>query len=221
MLPGFTSFPASGETRSAAFIERIDSVGFPYSATANIGAATASRRVAVVVHWNEFSSHRTITSATIGGMAATIHVQRGHTGGVTGLGVGIISAIVPTGTTATVAITLSGGAGAVSFGVWRLVKYSTVVATGSDEQSVTSGSVIVNIATTAPSFVLAGYTGSTNISTIDPTWTNATSRYQEDLTIHASGADVSGLGTGSVTITANPGSNPDSGDDLVVVSWSA
>src|SRR4051812_18535293 len=67
----------------------------------NFGTADATRRIIVQVAWNAIA---TLSSATIGGVAATTHVN--------GLGpnlekISFISALVPTGTSGTIAITFS------------------------------------------------------------------------------------------------------------------
>ena len=94
-------------------------------ASVTFGNARADRRIAAVIHWSEAGTHFTLNSATIGGEAATIHVQRGHTGGSTGLGVAIVSAVVPTGTSGAVECTFSGAAADVSCGVYRMTGLTT------------------------------------------------------------------------------------------------
>ncbi|MBZ9706078.1 hypothetical protein LB543_05005 [Mesorhizobium sp. ESP7-2] len=76
----------------------------------SIGAAAANRRVYMIVHWLKSSSPAaTLNSATIGGVAADIHAQNKGAVGSLGVGVAIISALVPTGTTANVTLTFSSG----------------------------------------------------------------------------------------------------------------
>lgn len=72
---------------------------------AAIGAASSSRRVLVVVFHNNLTS-RTVASATIGGVAATVHKGSVDNGG--SWDVFVISAVVPTGTTADIVMTMSG-----------------------------------------------------------------------------------------------------------------
>jgi hypothetical protein len=68
----------------------------------DIGVAAANRLVVVGV--GRGTSGRPLLSATIGGIAATINIDSSSQGGAA-----IISAVVPTGTTATIVINLAGG----------------------------------------------------------------------------------------------------------------
>jgi hypothetical protein len=69
----------------------------------SIGTAFTDRIVIVPFYWDTSGSTRTVSSATIGGVAANIVAQNGGTGG----GTAIIWAAVPTGTTATIVINFS------------------------------------------------------------------------------------------------------------------
>lgn len=88
-------------------------------AGAAIGAADATRRVVVAFHW--YSTGISISSATIGGVSATIHAQVQSSPGTNGGHCGLLSALVPTGTTATIAVTLSGAATRAEIGVFRAI----------------------------------------------------------------------------------------------------
>lgn len=90
----------------------------------SFGAADPNRRIFVAVSWGS-SSKTFASSATIGGVAATIHNSREVNGGGILVGGGaVISAAVPTGTSGTVAITMSGGGNVkVGFGVYRAISY--------------------------------------------------------------------------------------------------
>lgn len=95
-----TAFPNSGQT-----------VTFTAAA---IGAAASDRRVFVEIpYYIGGSTNISIASVTIGGVLTTIHAQRFLTSGdpSTG-GVALVSALVPTGTTANIVITwAASGAG--------------------------------------------------------------------------------------------------------------
>lgn len=102
---------------SAATISYIGLTSIPFDGGGNcsvsgvpIGAVASSRRVFMLTHWLKASTPAaTLNSATIGGVAATIHVQSLGTTGTIGLGAAIISAPLPTGTTANVTLTFSSG----------------------------------------------------------------------------------------------------------------
>ena len=69
----------------------------------NLGVASADRRIVVCVRgWADNST--TVSSATIGGVAATIHINQGMNFG----SAAIFSAIVPTGATGDIVITWGG-----------------------------------------------------------------------------------------------------------------
>src|SRR5262245_51584457 len=90
----------------------------------SIGAADATRRVICAVHWDANSvGGQTISSATIGGVSATIHGTAIDE--TSGSYVQFISALVPTGTTATVSVTFGGGNAACFVAVWRQINESS------------------------------------------------------------------------------------------------
>lgn len=90
----------------------------------NICTATAcpigtpsGRTVFCIVHWSNSTAARALLNATIGGVAATIHAQNNSLYGTFFSGTAIISAVVPTGTTADVVGTFATGSGA-SYSMW-------------------------------------------------------------------------------------------------------
>ena len=89
-----------------------------------IGVAAPTRRVVVVVGWvGTASTTNSISSATIGGVAATIHVQASDAAGGSRPGAGIISALVTTGPTATIAVNMtSANCTLMTIEVFRQVK---------------------------------------------------------------------------------------------------
>lgn len=102
-----TDFPVVELLRSTTRLSSTSGLTTYSFTSVSIGAASATRRVIVLVHGRSGTSSRTISSATIGGIAATIDAT--ITSSASGSTIaGIISATVPTGTTATVAITFSG-----------------------------------------------------------------------------------------------------------------
>jgi hypothetical protein len=190
----------------------------------SFGAAESSRRIVAVIHWAEGGIHRTLSSATIGGVAATIHVQRGHTGGSTGLGVAVISAAVPSGTSGGVECTFSGtgtGVSNVSCGVYRLTGLTSGTPTDTDsaQSSGSTADLSVTITVVNGGIVIAGFTGSTNASS-PVLWTGVTEQYDGEATIHRSSGFASSLSAQSLVVTANITPQGNSGNDLVVASWS-
>lgn len=90
----------------------------------DIGAAVADRYVFVSVpYYHGTSSHFLISSATIGGVAATIFHAPTNSGGIgVGIGCAIIAALVPAGTTADVVLNFEAGSGFYrpDIGVYRV-----------------------------------------------------------------------------------------------------
>lgn len=91
--------------------------------TIDIGDAHAERRVFVTVHFfGKSGGVNTLDAATIGGIAATRHAQDGNRNSGTNdtYQTAIISAVVPTGTTADIVLNWSGASsGTVLIGVYR------------------------------------------------------------------------------------------------------
>jgi hypothetical protein len=196
------------------------------SGTANgvsFGDADAGRRIVVVIHSDGDGSD--YTGITIGGVSATIHEQRGHFGGGTGLHLAIASAAVPSGTTGTVAI--SGGSAGVSgrrMAVYRLVGYSFLAAAG-NRTVITATAVSADVSTSSGGLIIAGYTGSTNHAALEVDWTaGATSeQYDASTIVRRSGAINLNTSSGTTTVTAQPfgtGSVSNAGNELAVTSWS-
>lgn len=102
----------------AATISYIALTAVPYNSGGNcaisgvsIGAAAFDRRVFMIVHWLKAASPApTMSAATIGGVAATIHVQNTGYASASVAGCAIISAAVAAGTTADVTLTFTGAA---------------------------------------------------------------------------------------------------------------
>lgn len=85
-------------------------------AAINLGAAAANRQIFVAVEWYNggsppASNNATVASATIGGVAATIHAQTPPPSANAGTGAALISASVPTGTSGDIVVIFSGGSG--------------------------------------------------------------------------------------------------------------
>lgn len=218
MLPGILGSMAGlgGGGPTAAYMGLVDE-----GVSVTFGAASTDRRMVAVIHWGEFgAAHYQLTGATIGGVAATIHIQRGHSGGSTGLGVGIISALVPTGASGIVDCTFDGGVTAVACGVYRLsgLISGTPTDTDSDQSMVTTTDLTVTITVSANGIVIAGFTGST-LSVPGVVWTGVTEQYDGQATVVRSGGFASGLLAQNLVVTADITPKGNSGNDLVVASW--
>lgn len=161
--------------------------------SAAIGVADASRRVVVAVHWGQATNNRTLSSATIGGIAATIHSQSNPANLAS---VAIISALVPTGTTATIVINFSGSADRCKIGVFRAVNETS--ASPSDTQvdtSFTSNALSVSLTVPNDAWVVAASTNATG-SGITHTWTGVTEQYDLAFQDAAGGTGTAGFSSG-------------------------
>jgi len=200
MLPGMSGVLAGiveDGTFSASYIgntqDPADLTTYTFSGV-DVGSAHSQRDVFVLVNWAAGVTNRTISSATIGGVAATVHRQAGLTDGVSqSIGSGIISAAVPSGTTATIAITFSGLAQLCVIGVVRVVNKTAITDTAiANYTGANPNNPSTNINVGANGALLACVTSSAQADNI--VWTGATEQYENtDGNYRYSGALSSGL----------------------------
>lgn len=121
----------------------------PSVSSVPIGTAAANRLVVVAVHiFDGNLGGRTVTGATIGGVTATIGPQQAASTST----VVLISAMVPTGTTATVALTLSGsitlsGNTSIQVSGWAIYGANSATAFSSNGAIAASGAISFGPAT--------------------------------------------------------------------------
>ena len=135
---------------------------------AGVGIGTpAPDRLVVAVVMGRAGAGRTISSVTIGGVTATAAITSGSQNNPTG----IYYALVPSGTTATVVATFSGGLVRMAVAIYSLTGYRNMVpaATGQDYNSTTTLSTTLN--RPADAVVVAGALTSSNGTF---TWTGPT-----------------------------------------------
>lgn len=132
-------------------VDGTDLTTYSFTSTA-IGTAAANRLVVVAGKAVSGTTGRTLSSATIGGVSATIVIQHDLNAGQTDLTF-IIAAVVPTGTTATVALTFSGGMGRCGIGSFALYRLASTTAT--DTASDGTDVVTLDVDTVAGSIVIA------------------------------------------------------------------
>lgn len=180
MLPGITRYKAgSGPVRVW------NDEGGVFSSTLtghSIGAARSDRLVVVrIVGTRAGNTGRTLSSATIGGVAATILTQKTcNSAGKNCNVVAIIAAIVPTGTTADIALTWSG---AMDNNIVQVVALVGVTAPSVPVDAQTAGvdgtvtTLSATIARKAGGIVLAVATGRNALTT---TWSGLTEDYDSN-----------------------------------------
>lgn len=225
LLSSFTSFPPDLTGAFAWLGVVLNAGGQPdtnFSFTSvSFGDEHTNRLVVVNVHWIFAETNRTLSSATIGGVSATINAQDSHTGGSTGLGAAIISAAVPTGTTGTIALTFSGIVIDLDISVFRAknlasnTPYDTMIVQGFNDTDI-SGTINVP----ASGAVLIAGTGSTNTNGNGVAITGAAEVYDGDFSGTRAGALSTGLSLESNRACHyNMGTIPDSGTEMVACSW--
>lgn len=172
-----------------------------------IGTAATDRLVIVAVYWESGSGSISLASGTIGGVTADISITRSGS-----IACALMTARVPTGTTATITVTLSGGATKCAIGVWSAtgVVSATPDATGDD---VGAGSVSAQMTVPESGFLIAA---AVSAATGGVVWGDATERFDASLesSIQYSGADVTTAGDVEFDVT-------DAGEelDLVAATW--
>ncbi len=218
---GDTSAMAGTASLSFIAVTPDDSNLTTYSfAGQSLGAEDSTRRIVVVVHWDDSIDTRTLSSVTIAGVGATIHRQ--GNGGATGCA--IASALVPTGTSGTISFTLSGAADRGAIGVYRAI--NEVNSSPHDTELdivVSSGLLSVAIDIPAGGWVVAGvdFRGATGQSF---TWTGLNEQYDtaygDAAAVYRTGGFQSGLGvqTGR-TVSAQCTSTAAANGTLVAISW--
>lgn len=187
-----TTLPAFSYAQTAHAVDATDNTTYTFSGVA-IGAAQSDRKVIVAVDWRAAAAV-TLSSATIGGIAATIDFQ----GNVaTSTGIAFISAIVPTGTTAAIVLNFSGTVVRVGHQTYRAVgatitpSSTAIHATGATVTNPTGGFVIASGFT--PTNSLTGVTSVSSDVTEGYYFLGGTSNTVGSVTATVSGA-FSGVG---------------------------
>lgn len=184
--------------------------GYTFSGI-NFGSAAANRLIIVAVH-NSGPSGKSLSSITIGGVTGTI--VKNQTSGFAG--VAIAQALVPSGTSGTVVVTLSGSNESCGIGVWSVITNTQ----GAQFTGASTGGS--SIAATVPSSggAITAYTTSGSGVGNASTPSNFTERYDFNPDEDADGNDgryTGGDFTSSATINVT---NSSGGSEvLVYASW--
>lgn len=230
LLPGW--FPAGAAAArgspALAFLQftedTVDATTFTFLGQ-NLGAADPTRRIVVAVTWGDTATPATLASATIAGVAATIHIQLD--GALQGR-CALISALVPTGTSGSIVINLSGGTpDRCSIGVYRAINETVAThhAVASD-LTATAGLFTTTIAIPANGWVVAVCAPNVCTTPTNSTWVGVTETYDGAYgdaltTLFRSGGFASGLpleAARTVSCTLAAGTPPTTGS-LAAMSW--
>lgn len=162
----------------------------------SFGAAAENRYIIAVVSGVASSGTRTISSATIGGVAANIDIQ--HAAGQSQIG--IIKALVPTGTSGDVVVVWSGLQAAGGVSVYRAINLQSATVTDTATPAVDTSPPLertANLDVSANGFIIGGaigYTsGSIQHSSATRTFGSAQVNYQVDVSIASSEVTWTGI----------------------------
>lgn len=124
---GAASGPFTDLALVSSAVDGTDQTIYTFTAM-NVGAANASRLVIACVTARSATSV-TLTSITIGGVTATVDMEARNTSGAALSDAIICHAIVPTGTTADVVVTMSGACVRAGCGLYSTLLYANVTPT--------------------------------------------------------------------------------------------
>lgn len=188
-----------------------------------IGTAAATRKVFVNVLWAASVTSRQLSSATIGGVSATILGQDSLSDGDDeSIGAAIIVAEVPTGTTATIVLNYSGLVLMSRIRVYTTNGAYTVTETLTDTSTVIPTTLTANVAIDVAEggLVLAAMVSSASGAGVG--WTGATEEFDVDTTTffpgRASGALSQGLSAQSNRTVQSQQTGVDSNGMVLVVT---
>jgi hypothetical protein len=173
----------------------------------NFGPVADSRRLYAVIH-TRGTAGVTLTGLTIGGVTASIHSQACRTFVGGDQCVSISSAAVPTGTSGDVVETWSGtGPGRSYVALYRVLGQTGAVDDADNTTAADTLTIAHTLTTVVGGAAIVAITDADGGTDNDSnTWTNATEKYDAELTSHGSshlgGALATGITGTSVTITA-------------------
>lgn len=175
----------------------------------SLGAVVANRMI-VVVGLAIYAALGTpaVSSVTIGGVTATVLLTTG-----TNMGSFLAYALVPTGTTGDIVVTLGSGGSRCGVGIWRV--YDQISNTPTDTDTPAGGADSarsVSIDVSAGGIIIAGASsGNASIA-----WTNATEGFD---TFVEGGTDISGADYSSATAQAAYSITATDSRSIVAASW--
>ena len=198
-------------------VSTADSTAYTFSSQ-DFGEAAANRYIVVTAGGYD-TGNETVSSITIGGVAATIAVQ------VTGnfVTAAIAIAKVPTGATGDVVVTFSGGMQNAGIGVYRLINLQSATATDTGTDIAESSGALADGLTIPADGCGIGYVCVRTVSSLSTfSWTNLTESFDQTIenitfsrTSH-SGAISSTAGTATRTATASVSLDNEA---MVLAAW--
>lgn len=169
----------------------------------NFGAVAGIRRIVAVFSWSVQNAVRTISTVTIGGVAATIHQQTttGPTVAQTDCGVCIASALVPTGTSGSVVVVANGAMSRSSLALYRAINETGASPTqGFADNTMTANVLSGTVNIPANGWVVAGACANTTAPAY--TWVGVTEQY-DIVSAEAAGVGYGGGFASALALEAN------------------
>jgi len=200
-LKSTTQFPKNQiPAFSASYVTStsVGSTGSSYTfSSVDIGAADSYRTVAVTVSWNAGNFNRLLSSATIGGVSATLLQTSAAAGWERSA---IIYASVPSGTTANIALNFNGTiAYGIAIGVFRLINVTTVTSPVYNAHNNTTTTYTTNISVNAGDYVISALGVGNGVAN----WTNTTERYSYTKSSdYLEGASTTAATTGTLSVSS-------------------
>ncbi|RWO22809.1 hypothetical protein [Mesorhizobium sp.] len=193
----------------------------------DFGVPSSTREIFVTINVAAGVVTRSVSSATIGGIAATIRSQAGVSDLVDqSITSGIISAVVPSGTSGTIAVTLTGTGNMCVIGVYRVTRRTSLVDTGTDTYSGGNPIVVTDTVNVGDNgAVIAAATFGDQNGSI--TWVGVTETYDDTESggsapeqSRYSGALITGLATevGRTISATQSSASPPNGAAMAIVS---
>lgn len=151
-LPGFFPPGAAGDWSPQLSVVATDDSSSNLDeytfAGVDFGEAATNRLLIIAVAGGSTSTAIPLSSITIGGVSATIHVQSDQSGNTRNGHVGIASATVPTGTSGTIVVTWNGGFGGtmvdMAFALYRVTGLLSTTPTDTVSDSGASPSLLID-----------------------------------------------------------------------------
>lgn len=186
-IGGIVPLPAVSVTLLASNLGSTSNLTTYSTAAVNFGAADDTRCIIIVSHTFAASNNTTLSSATIGGVSATIAVSNGASGGNYGTAISI--ARVPTGTSGTVDLTFAAGMSGVQFAVYRALNIVSTTAIDFASGGTGNGLSSMTLDVEADGLVIGGATRNTGGNT----WTGVAEDYDAaDTHLDSAAGQVSG-----------------------------
>ena len=191
--PPAPSFSASYVTSTS-----VGATAASYTFTSvSIGDADANRTVVVTVSWNAGATNRLLSSATIGGVSATLLQTSAAAGWERSA---IIYADVSSGTTANIVLNFNGTIGrGIAIGVFRLLNVTTVISPVYDAHNNSGTTYTTNISVNSGDYVISALGVGNGVAN----WTNSTERYTyTKFNDYLEGASTTAVSTGTLSVSS-------------------